>query len=149
MRVTIYGDRIDLADELRDEFIPIAKQAAKDAGMMLTNEVKRLLMLRQGDKSTSAPEGEPPERDEGDLLSAVKPLPVRMYARGATSGVKINHPGAARLEWGKTDVRGVRTFAHPYLRAALANVEDPINAMLLRVFGGETTVRNDRDVVRR
>ncbi len=146
MRVTVYGDYIDLAEELRDGFHDAAADAAREAGEMLTNEVRRLLAIRSGTAATAAPEGEPPERDTGALLAAVKRLRIRRYTRTVTSGVQVNHPGAARLEWGATDATGRRTFAHPYLRAALANVEGPITEMLERRFAGEVFARSDKDV---
>lgn len=147
MRATVYGDFIDLAEELREGFEVQAKAAASDAGQMLTDETRRLLKLRIGTKHTVAPEGEPPEFDEGDLLGSVRKLRTRVTGTMADSGVLINHPGAARLEWGATDRLGRRTVPHPFLRAAVANVEGPIAKMLEERFSAELLVRQDRDVV--
>lgn len=148
MRVTVYGDHINLAEELKEEWQPVARQAAREAGRMLTEEVRRLLRLRQGRRATAAPEGQPPELDFGNLLDSVSQLSVRMRDTAASSGVQVKHEGAARLEWGKTDRKGRRTFPHPFLRPALANVEGPITRMLEQRFDGSTaTSRTDEDVV--
>lgn len=147
MRVTVYGDYIDLAEELEQAWHTPARHAAREAGQMLTAEVRRLLTLRSGTARTVAPPGEPPERDTGTLLAGVSQISVRRGNTVASSGVQVTHPGAARLEWGATDVQGRRTLARPYLRAALANTEGPITAMLEERFSGDVLARQDKDVV--
>lgn len=134
-KVIIYGDKLDLADELADEFVAPAKEAIGEAGDLLTEEVKRLLSLQHGTARTAAPAGAPPEEDSGALVASFTTIPPRVKGRVASSGTQSRHPGVNRLEVGKTDVRGIRTLPHPFLAPALANTEGPIDELLHRKLG--------------
>lgn len=134
MTVVVYGDRLDLADELREQFHPQARDAVSELADMAIAEVQRRLSLRSGTAQTAAPEGEPPEKDTGGLLMSFKKIPPRVDGRVAQSGFKTAHPGASRLEFGFTDVRGIRTFPHPFMAPAMAAIESAVVARLSEIF---------------
>lgn len=133
MRLVIYGDKIDLADELLDEFKAVAKMAIGDAGNIVVEEVKRLLSLQSGGGPAEA--GLPPAEQTGALLRSVKRIPPKVKGRTATSGFIVDDPGAIRLNYGKTDARGIRTFPHPFAEPALANAEAAVGALLQERMG--------------
>jgi hypothetical protein len=130
LKVTVYGDKIDLADELRDEFHAEAKDAVSEGAGVLLDEVQRLLSLQRGTSRTAAAEGQPPEQDTADLYRSFRKIPPRVRGNVASSGIKSNHPGGNRLEWGFTDARGIRTLSHPFLRPAIANTDARIGELL-------------------
>lgn len=132
MRVTVYGDKLDLADELMEEFHAEAKSAVHDAAALQLAEVKRLLALRRG---TPAPGGEPPAEQTQDLLRSFRLIAPRIRGAVASSGWRSLHPGANRLEFGFTDVRGIRTLPHPYARPAIANTEAAVERLLQERLG--------------
>ena len=135
VKAVVYGDKIDLADELMEEFHAEAKDAVSEGADMLLSEVRRLLTLRRGTAATVAPEGQPPEQDTSGLVRSFRKIPPRVRGRVASSGIRSSHPGGNRLENGFTDVRGIRTFPHPFLRPAIANTDGPIGAMLQARLG--------------
>jgi hypothetical protein len=126
---TVYNDKIDLADDIEEDFRLAAEAGVRDAAQLLLDKVRDKLQARRGTARTSAPPGEPPEYDEGDLFRSWKLLPTRLRGRMAESGIKSNNVYAVRLEYGKTDKRGVRTFPHPYVRPAMKEVEPAIFAL--------------------
>ena len=131
LRFEVFGDKLDLADELQDEFHGEAKAAMADAAEMLLDEIRRLLSLRHG--PPAAPEGEPPAMQTGDLAAAFKTVRPKVRGRVAESGIQARGEaaeGANRLEHGFTDRRGIRTLPHPFIRVAIANMEDPIGRLL-------------------
>lgn len=126
----IYGDKLDLADELEEEFRAKAKGAMGEAGTLLLGDVQQRLRRRQGTRLTVAPPGEPPEMDTGVLVASFKRIPPSVKGRIASSGIQSDHPGANRLEFGMTDRFGRRTLPHHYVAPALAAMEAPITALL-------------------
>jgi hypothetical protein len=127
----VRGARLDLADELEEEFAREAGAAVKDAASHLLEHVRAQLEKRSGPEH--APPGEPPAKQTGVLQRSFRVMPVRTKGRYASSGVHSDHPGAARLEWGKTDRRGIRTFPHPYLEPAKKAAAPGITAILERL----------------
>lgn len=134
MTVLVFGDRLDLADELEEQFHQQAIGAVSEAADMVLGEIQRRLSLRRGTAQTAAPEGEPPEHDTGALLRSWKTMPAKVEGRMVVSGVKSNHPGASRLEFGFTDSRGIRTLPHPYIAPSFAAMEGPIERLLAARF---------------
>lgn len=130
IKVKVYGEKLDLADELQEEFHAQAKAAISDVADLVLGEVARLLHLRKGTLRTSAPEGEPPEVDTEALAQSFRRIPARIKGRVATSGIQSNDPGANRLEFGKTDSRGIRTLPHPFVRPAIETVKIEATALL-------------------
>ena len=135
IKITVYGEKLDLADEITEEFHAEAKAAVGEAGNLLLAEVRRLLALRRGGPRTAAPEGQPPEQDTGALLRSFRRIPPRIRGRIASSGVQGDEEGSNRLEFGKTDVRGIRTLPHPFMAPAIANMEGPIGRLLEERLG--------------
>lgn len=129
-KIKSYTEKIDLADELEEDAIPWAKQLVSEAGDMGLAEVRRLLSLRRGTAQTVAPEGQPPEFDEGGLYESYEKIPPKVKGRIATSGVQSDHPGAGRLEYGKTDARGIRTLPHPAVGPAFQNIEEKVTDLI-------------------
>lgn len=127
VRVVIYGDKLDLADELEEEFHASAKQAVADAADILLDDVQRRLTVRT---TGIAAEGEAPVRRRGNLERSYKRINPTIRGRVARSGIYSNHPGANRLEYGKTDTRGVRTLPHPAVRPAIEATEPAIDRLL-------------------
>lgn len=130
MRITVHGDKIDLADELRTEFHADAKDAVEVAAGIVLLEVDRLLTLRRGTPQTAAPEGEPPEADTTALIRSFRVMNGRVKGNVAWSGIQSNDPAVARLEFGATDVRGIRTFPHPFILPAFATSRDEMDGVL-------------------
>lgn len=133
MRIMVYGDKIDLADELQDEFKKVAKVAIRDAADIVVAEVQRLLSLQSS--GSVAEEGAPPAKQTGDLVAAVQRITPKLSGRVATSGFMIDDPGALRLNYGKVDKRGIRTFPHPFAEPALENAEPAVDALLQERMG--------------
>jgi hypothetical protein len=131
LRVVVMApDKLDLADELQDEFKAEAKAAVKEGAQLLLSEIQRLLRLRSGPAGMTAPEGEPPEKHTAALLESFRLLPPRVSGAVASSGIISRHPGANRQEFGYTDIRGVRTLPHPFLRPAIAATEGKMSELL-------------------
>lgn len=128
LKLMVTGAPLNLADELEEEFQKNARVAMTRCADVLLRNVRTNLRKRKGPEP--APEGQPPAEQEGELSQSFRRLPTRVKGRYASSGVESAHPGAARLEWGKTDVRGVRTFPHPYLAPAAEESEAEITAIL-------------------
>lgn len=135
LKFEVYGDKIDLADEILEEFVPIAKKAVNDASELLLAEIERLLTLRSGTAKTAAPEGQPPEQDTSELVKSWRRIPARVRGNSVTGGVKSNDPKAIRLEYGLTDKLGRRILPHPFLRPAMANTRDAIGQLLQERLG--------------
>lgn len=124
------GAKLDLAEELREEFHKTAKDAVEDAAAIALREVDRLLTQRKGTKKTAAEPGQPPEVDTAQLVASYTLLPGRIKGNVASSGVRSKDPGANRVEFGGTDIHGRRSFPHPAVRLAFENVEDAVTALL-------------------
>lgn len=128
LKLKVYGAPLTLADELEESFQANAKAGLTQCGEVLLGNVRGQLRRRKGPEP--APEGQPPAEQGGKLSQSFRRLPTRVRGRSASSGVESNHPGAARLEWGATDKRGIRTFPHPYLAPAAEASEPEITRIL-------------------
>ena len=120
--VRVYGDYIDLADEIMDELLPRAKDAMTEARDLIYDEAKRLLTMRG--PGPPAPPGQPPATQTGELVRSLRKLPVTVSQSRRTikTGISSNHPGAARLEFGaRTSGLIGPPIAHPWLRPAFEN----------------------------
>lgn len=123
-------EKLDLADELLEEFHAQAKDAVEGAATIVLREIKRKLTQVKGTPRTSAPEGQPPEYDTGALEKSYRLLSGRVKGNVASSGVQSKDPGANRLEMGFTDNRGIRTFPHPHVRTSFQDTYDDVTAYL-------------------
>ena len=134
IKVQVYGDKIDLADELQEEFHAVAKDVVKEAADLWLAEIRRLLSLRAG--PPAAPEGEPPAYRTKDLMDSFKRIPARVRGRVASSGIRSDHEGANRVNVGFTDSRGVRTLPHPFVEPSRENIEPAVTALLTEKLSG-------------
>lgn len=134
-RIVVYGDMIDLADELEEEFHDKVLKVVDRAADLLLAETRRLLSLRQGTVRTSAPDGQPPERDTGALAASYRKIPGRIRGRVASAGIRSRDPAANRVEYGATDTRGIRTFPHPAVRLAIAGTAIGRATLAREAFG--------------
>ena len=134
LKIVVHGDKLDLADELAEQYVDEALEVIGDAGTLAFNEVQHQLARRIGSPRTrtAAPEGQPPELDTGELRESYSRIPPRVKGAVATSGVQSNHPGAARVEYGATDERGIRTLPHPAVRIAFTNIEPAVDELIQR-----------------
>lgn len=130
MKITIVGDKIDLADELEEEFHAEAMEAVGEAADIVLADVKQRLSRRRGPEAS--PPGEPPALQEGDLLRSYRRVTPKVRGRVATSGIYSRHPGANRVEFGAVDRRGIRTLARPHVRPAFAAMEPAVTELLQR-----------------
>ena len=119
LRVEIYGDsKLDLAGDLLEEFRREAKDAVRDAATILLAEVRS--RLRRGD----------PEYETGDLYTSFQIINPSVRGSVASSGIKSDDPGVNRVEHGYTDIRGIGTLPHPFVRPGIKAAEGPIHQLL-------------------
>lgn len=129
IRTRITGDNlIDLADEILDETIAPVKAVAEQAGGILLADVQRRLRTRSGE---TAPEGEAPAYQSGDLLNSFRRLPVRVKENTVTSGIESSEPfGKVNgLEYGRVTPEGKQVKARPFLRPAEEAVQSKVDAL--------------------
>jgi hypothetical protein len=111
-----------------------ARSAMRESQEELLRAVKA--QLRKS-KDPPAPPGQPPAlrfEDQPFLMSSFRTMRVRVRKFSVTGGVFSDHPGAGRLEYGATDIRGITTFPHPYLGPAMKDAEPRIHNILSRVL---------------
>ena len=128
MKFIVRGAPIDLADELEAEFKRTARRAVKEGAEILLGAVRTELTKRSGPKPS--PPGEPPAKQSGDLAKSWQAIPVRMRGRVASSGIESYDKGAARMEWGGVDSRGIRVLPRAYLDPAARKVEGRVTELL-------------------
>lgn len=136
MKLVVETDgAIDLADELEEEFRPRARRVMQTASAIVLARIQSLLRTRQGTRYTAAPAGAAPERDSGELARSFRTLGVRVQGRIVEGGIWSDHPGANRLEFGLVDVRGIRTFPHPYVAPVMRGAEDVVTDLFRKELG--------------
>lgn len=106
----------ELSKEVEKEFRRNARKVVGEGAKVLHKEIRRRLS-RAG--SRAAEPGEAPTKRSGKLMRSVKRTSTRVSRYGASAGVRISHPGAARLEFGAVDSRGIRTLPYPYVRPSI------------------------------
>jgi len=132
VRLFVKETRVDLAGQAERQFRKRVRRAMRSATGVLLENVQLQLRKRTGPKP--APAQEPPARQSGELAKSFRRLPIKVKRFSASGGIYTDDPGAARLEWGKVDGRGIRTFPHPYIgpaaAAALPAIEDRFRAVV-------------------
>jgi hypothetical protein len=127
MRIEVYGDRLDLADELEDEFRKEARDVVREGTDMAVAEVKR--MLRRTGTRESRPD-EPPAIQTGDLERSIRRGRVRLSRdKRSVSGEVVStltYAEVNSVEYGHTKRTGQRVLPRPFLRPAMAEVEPKI-----------------------
>lgn len=76
------------------------------------------------------PQQNPQTPTAEQLAESFKTINTRVAKYRITGGVYSAHPGAARVEWGTTDVRGITTDPHPYMNPATKEAEPVIHQIL-------------------
>lgn len=129
MRVTVAGEgKLDLADELREEFIADAKGAVAAAADLLLAESQRLIRAYGPGPS---PEGSTPGTGSGDLLRLTKRRAPRMGRDRASFAAPVQYaPHSWLVEYGHNNVDGTRTLPRPFVRPAIENTKGPIDQLL-------------------
>ena len=128
MNFRIRGEgKIDLAEELMDEFIPNARVVVRDASDILLAETKRIIAAYG---RGPAPPGSTPGTETGNLLRMTKRGSVRMGRdRASVSGAVLYPPHSHLVEYGHTNVDGTRTLPRPFIRPALEAAEPQIQQL--------------------
>jgi hypothetical protein len=129
VNVRVYGDKLDLADELADEFHDEAAKAVTDGAKILLAESHRLI-ARWG-PNAPAPAGQTPATITGDLLrlTRLRRGRVRRNSRVAQAAVQYA-PHSWLVEFGHINVDGTRTLPRPFVRPAVENTEADIDRLL-------------------
>ena len=127
VRVRLYGDYLDLADELRDELVEPAKAVVSEARDVVLAEVKRLLQLQRGRPS---PAGAPPAYETGDLLRSFRKLRTSVSGGTVSAGFSSSDPGVNRQEFGGRDSRGIVVPARPFVRPAFERMRGEVQRIL-------------------
>lgn len=121
MRIQVRGDdsHIDMADEVVDESIPIVKKAANEVGDAFLLDIRSRLRRRQG--PGSAPAGESPAEQTGELARGMRRLAARVRGRVISSGVRhtsMTFEEINSIEYGAVGPNGRVSKARPFARPA-------------------------------
>ncbi|MFW6079793.1 MAG: hypothetical protein ACODAE_09235 [Gemmatimonadota bacterium] len=135
-RVRIRGDTTEgMGGEILSSMRGDADRAVDQVTDALEREIKS--KLRETGQGAEAAEGEPPAIRSGDLIRSVRREPLRTTAglHGYTvrSAVIVDDPGAARVEFGGRDARGIVTVPHPFYLPAVKVVTAKARAIFERV----------------
>jgi hypothetical protein len=130
MNVVIEGEgRLDLADEIEEEFVAVAAAAVAEGAQMLLVESKRLVALHG--QNAPAPPGSTPATVSGDLLRLTKPRSRRGRVRGNEAAAGVQYaPHSWLVEYGHMNVDGTRTLPRPFVRPAVENTTEPVDRLL-------------------
>jgi hypothetical protein len=128
MKFEIYGDKLDLADELLEDFRKVARGAVRDGSKILLEESHRL--IKQYGPGPAPPGSTPGTGETGNLLKMTKLGNVRFGRdKRSYSGAVIYAPHAYLLEYGHTNVDGTRTLPRPFIRPAQEAAQPKIHRL--------------------
>lgn len=137
MRVYITEAQLDgIGDELWEELEPRTEKALAEGAQLIVDAAQLNLRRRRGTGRSTAPAGEAPEFDTGELHDSVKLLgKVRRSKYQVRQGYGSQHPASILHEYGgltKGGVGGVprRYPARPYLRPAEEQTREAVEARL-------------------
>ena len=128
MTFRVQGEgKLDLAEELREEFLPVARQVVLEASDILLAETReKIAAYGPG----PAPPGSTPGTHTGNLLKMTKRGTVRLGRDKASySGAVKYAPHAHLVEYGHTNVDGTRTLPRPFIRPAMEAAEPKIQRL--------------------
>lgn len=135
-KIVVVGEpKLTIVEDAMEVFKREAKGAVREASEELLRAVKA--QLRKHKYPPAAAPGAPPAmrfEEPPYLMASFKTLRIRVTKYAVFGGVYSNHEGAARLEYGATDIRGIKTYPHPYLAPALADAEPSVTNILGRVL---------------
>lgn len=128
MRFRIRGEgKLDLAEELRDEFLLNARGVLREASDILLAESQEKI---QAYGPGPAPAGSTPGTVTGNLSKLTKRGTVRIGKdRASVSGAVKYAPHAHLVEYGHTMPSGQRVLPRPFIRPALDASEPKIQAL--------------------
>ena len=132
-KITIANDKLNLADELEEEFHEEAKGIIEEASTILQQHTQAQLSRYSGPGRT--PEGQPPALRTGALLRSIKTIRAKVKGRIVSGGIISRDPGANRVEYGATDSLGRRTLPHPFVRPAMETARPVIDALFADRMG--------------
>lgn len=125
----------DFWGDLEGDALDGAVDVVRRARDLTVARVQQLLGRREAEPAI---EGEAPHFRTGALRDSVKGAAIVVERDRIWTRVLAKDPGAARLEFGDVDRRGIATRAHPFLRPAFEELEGRIRAM---IHGWAETVR--------
>lgn len=131
MRFEVLVDKIDLADELEEDFRKEARAAVQKGVAIYVDELKAT--LRRTGSRVSEP-GETPGADTGELERSIKRGPVRLGRdkRSVTGQVvsSLSYEEVNSVEFGHVNRDGTRTLPRPFLRPTDVTAGPNIAALL-------------------
>lgn len=136
MKFEVITERIDLADELEDEFRPNAKAGVLEAGKMYLASLKELL-ARQPSGDPAPPE-RPPAKQTEELIRSLGRRGARIsrdklsVSLDITSTLPYEHFNS--VEYGHINANGTRTLPRPFKRPTDVAMEPKINALFRERF---------------
>lgn len=130
MKFEVYGDRLDLADELEDDFRKEAKSVVREGVDMLIAETKA--NLRRIGNRASRP-GETPGMQTGETERSIRRGRVRLGRdKRSVSGEMVSTQSYEEingLEYGHTKPTGQRVLPRLFIRPAVETTEPRIAAL--------------------
>ena len=129
MKFVVAGEgKIDLAEELIEEFRKDARKVVRDASDILLEKSRE--KIRAFGPGPAPPGSTPGTGPTGNLLKMTKRGTVRLGRDKASySGAVKYAPHAHLVEYGHTNVDGTRTLPRPFIRPALAEAEPEIQRL--------------------
>jgi hypothetical protein len=131
MRYEVVTDKIDLADELEEDFRKEAPAPLRTAVAMYADTAKA--NLRRTGSRVSEP-GETPGMDRGELERSIQRGPVRLGRdkRSVTGLVlsSLSYEEVFSVEYGHVNRDGTRTLPRPFLRPTDETAGPKIAALL-------------------
>lgn len=131
VKFRVQTDRIDLAEELEEDFRKEAKDIIREAGTIYLDELKGLLARQP---SGPARPGQPPARDTEELLKSLRRSTGRLgrdkvsYSIDITSHLHYEHFNS--IEYGHINADGTRTLPRPFKRPT----DDKTAPKIVRLF---------------
>lgn len=127
VKVRVGGEKLDLANELREEFHREAKDAVSaGADILLEHSRRKAEAYGPG----PAPPGSTPGTDSGDLVRLMKRRAPRVRGDVVSAAVKYA-PHAHLVEYGYTKPTGQRVLPRPFVRPAVKSAQPEIDRVLM------------------
>lgn len=127
VKFRVQTDRIDLAEELEEDFRKEARGVVREAQDLTVAEIKT--QLRKTGSRTSRP-GEAPAMQSGDLERSIRRGSLRMGRDKASYRADVvstlTYEEVHGVEYGHTKPTGERVLPRPFIRPAVEKVEPKI-----------------------
>jgi hypothetical protein len=128
MKFQVYGDKLDLADELEEDFRKEAKAVVREAGTMYYDAL--VARLRRGGRGRPSAPGQVPAIQDEDLLKSFRRPTAKLGRDKRSVFVDITSDLHYKEVWGvesghvKPD--GTRVEPRPFIRPTDAEMEPKI-----------------------